>query len=262
LVRRIVQQVALALSAVATIVITAQHMHPVYAGQAPGLRQLLSETPWRDSAATRSPWASQAQATITTAMDAAFDREARIQADQQAFKADLIRTGQVSDQRADSLATFAVREAYDNDVPPVLVFGVMMTENAQLKSGARSNVGAIGLMQVYPKAWSNLKKRFGSDLNDDETNLRYGVYILSHFLHRTTDSADDVREVADGLRAGLLRYNGCVRGTNTKNCHRYPDVVQSRVERMALAQCGGRSYDACVAEPLREMMVASRTDSD
>lgn len=247
------------MSAVAAIVVSTQHVQPVFAGRAPGLRQLVQQTEWRDSASSRAPWSDAGLWPLTSMIDSTIDRDAQFQADKQAFKADLIRAGQVSEPRADSLATFAVREAYQRDVPPVLVFGVMMTENFELKSRARSSVGAIGLMQVYPKAWGNLRKRFGADLRDDETNLRYGVFILSHYLRRTTDSADDTREVASALRAGLLRYNGCVRGTNTRNCHRYPDVVQSRVERLALSQCGGRSYDVCVTEPLRQMMVENRS---
>ena len=62
--------------------------------------------------------------------------------------------------------------------------------------------------------------------------------------------------MAQGLRKGLLRYNGCVRGTNTPNCFRYPDKVQQHVERMALSQCAGRSFEACVAEPMRLMLLA------
>lgn len=257
--RSFIHRTILAGLALATIVVTTQHVQPVFAGRAPGLRQLVEDTPWRDSATSRAPWRDAGLAPLTSMDDDANFRDAQFENDQQAFKADLIRTGQISEARADSLATFAVREAYERDVPPVLVFGVMMTENFALKSRARSSVGAVGLMQVYPKAWGNLRKRFGTDLRDDETNLRYGVFILSHFLRGTTDSADDMREVASGLRAGLLRYNGCVRGTNTKNCHRYPDVVQSRVERLALSQCGGRSYEVCVTEPLRQMMMESRS---
>jgi hypothetical protein len=32
--------------------------------------------------------------------------------------------------------------------------------------------------------------------------------------------------------AALLRYNGCVRGTNTPDCHRYPSKVLARAGRV------------------------------
>ena len=51
-----------------------------------------------------------------------------------------------------------------------------------------SNVGAVGLMQVYPKVW--LKKEFsdslGKDLASDSTNVRYGVFILDQYFHPRT----------------------------------------------------------------------------
>ncbi len=172
--------------------------------------------------------------------------------DRRAFAADLMRTGNVTSGRADSLAAFAVREAYQRRVPPALVFGVMMIENPDLKSSARSSVGAVGLMQVYPKAWRQaLSRHFGSNLRDDRTNLRYGVYILSHLVYKSDQWGTDPDSV---VRKGLLRYNGCVRGTNTKNCHRYPDIVRRNIDRMAVAQCGTAGYQRCVAEPMRLSM--------
>src|SRR5206468_12589847 len=93
------------------------------------------------------------------------------------FFEDVMRTKQVDSARADSIAQFAVREAYVRGISPAIVFGVMLTENARFISGAMSNVGAVGLMQVYPKVW--LKKEFsdslGKDLATDSTNLRYGA---------------------------------------------------------------------------------------
>ena len=64
------------------------------------------------------------------------------------FSEDLVRTGRISQARADSIAHFAVREAFLRGVPPAVIFGVMLTENAQFISRAQSNVGAVGLMQV------------------------------------------------------------------------------------------------------------------
>jgi soluble lytic murein transglycosylase-like protein len=115
-------------------------------------------------------------------------------------------------------------------------------------------VGAVGLMQVHRKVWVPLLgKIFGRDLANDETNLRYGVHILSENVYR---SAGRARTTTAALSKGLLRYNGCVRGTNTRNCHRYPDKVREAVERHAQAQCGAGGYARCVEEPMRMSIAA------
>ena len=247
-------QLALGAAAIAAIVVAASEVEPVYVGRAPVVQRLVEAT-WRDSAAARAPWA------VADSSDVAI-ASAQFEVDRQAFAKDLVLTGRVTPERADSLATFAVREAYRQRVPPALVFGVLMTENARFESKARSNVGAVGLMQVYPKYWvPTLGKKFGRNLRDDQTNLRYGVHILAHYVYRAArkSAADPAasRESAGGVVAtGLLRYNGCVRGTNTKGCHRYPDKVRTAVERYARTQCSAVGFDGCVAEPLRLTLAA------
>lgn len=167
-------------------------------------------------------------------------------ADRQSFADDLLRTGKVRSERAWELADVAVREAYKRQVPPALVLGVMMTENDELKSTARSSVGAIGLMQVNPTPWRGLGKLFGSNLRADSTNLKYGIYILDFLAERAGRSGD----AETSWRTALLRYNGCKNGTNTPNCHRYPDVVRRAVLRHARYSCAGKDFVACVTQPL------------
>jgi hypothetical protein len=236
------RELAVAAVAASVLVVTALHVRPVETEPRPVVERLM-QVAWRDSVAARAPWAI---ATSTEALGTP-----QFEADRRAFAEDLLRTGRLTAARADSLATVAVREAYLRRVPPALVFGVLLTENAEFKSTSRSNAGAVGLMQIVPRVWvRTLGRRFGTNLRNDETNLRYGVFILSHLVHGAPDSL-----TADhSVRRGLLRYNGCVRGTNTPNCHRYPDVVRSRIERYALSQCGSRGYDGCVAQPLRLSM--------
>jgi soluble lytic murein transglycosylase-like protein len=170
------------------------------------------------------------------------------QRDRERFVADLVRTGRMSPARADSVATFVVREAYIRGVSPALVFGVMIAENAQFVSDTASNVGAVGLMQIYGKVWlKELGERFGTNLADDETNVRYGVFILSeYFKPRRGEST------ASAWNRGLLRYNGCVRGRNTPNCKTYPNKVRRHVEREAVALCAGKTYYDCIARPMIE----------
>ena len=131
--------------------------------------------------------------------------------EKQNFYEDLMRRSRLDSARADSIATFAVREAYIRGISPAIIFGVMLTENARFVSNAQSNVGAVGLMQVYPKVW--LKKEFsdslGTDLASDSTNVSYGVFILNQYFNpqHALGRREDAR-----LGTALLRYNGCVTG--------------------------------------------------
>lgn len=175
----------------------------------------------------------------------------KFQEEKRNFHADLMRLKQVDSARADSIAQYAVREGYIRGISPAIIFGVMLTENAKFVSNALSNVGAVGLMQVYPKVWLNkeMKQRFGADLASDSTNMKYGVFILSHYFKPkvkggTTQTTD--------WQTALLRYNGCVRGTNTPRCHTYPSKVRNFVEGQAKSICNGRGFYECIAKPFIE----------
>lgn len=227
---------------------TATLMRPIYAGRAPVvgdvIRAVAPDVP--TPILPNSPLADSV---------ARIEASTEFAEQKQRFAADLVRTGRMSQARADSIAHFAVREAFLRGVPPAVIFGVMLTENAQFISRARSNVGAVGLMQVYPKVWfKSLSKKFGDpNIEADSTNLRYGVFILEQYLKPRGKKATGQHIVTTqpgSLMKGLLRYNGCVRGTNTKNCHRYPDLVRARVEQHARALCADQDFDNCVKRPL------------
>ena len=113
-----------------------------------------------------------------------------------------------------------VREARRQQVPPSLIAAVLVTENTTLKPGARSSVGAMGLMQVMPMH-AGAALCGSSDLTDVDSNICHGTLILARNLRRTRTTT-----------AALLRYNGCVRGTNTPDCHRYPSKVLSRAGKV------------------------------
>jgi hypothetical protein len=217
---------------------TAARTKPVFLGQTPVAGRVLAAA-YLDSSAVRAPWLSLPE---PMAM-----RHPQFLRDVDAFSTDLRRTGKLGAGRADSIARVAVREAYHRRIPPALVFGVMLTENDRFKRNARSNVGALGLMQIMPRMWTpNLGPILGRNLRDDETNLRYGVYILRYFAKRTPDTLD-----AKGvIRVALLGYNGCVRGSNTPRCHTYPEKVQRHVDQNAQTICSGRDFHECVALPL------------
>jgi hypothetical protein len=228
------------------IAYTVTRMNPIYAGRSSIAEQLASRVP----AAKPVLPIIQAVTGTNPRRDpntvAALMATPQFEADRRAFAADLVSTGRMSQARADSIATFSVREGYIRGIPPALIFGLMLTENATFVSKATSNVGAIGLMQIYPKYWLKpLGKRFGTDLEDDETNIRYGVYIMQDYLKPKQGQAMSPEQI----RKGLLRYNGCVRGTNTPRCHTYPNKIARYVERDAKALCGEKGFYECITRP-------------
>lgn len=144
------------------------------------------------------------------------------------------------DRVADRAATALVREAAKKNIDPVLLVGLMITENSAIDPLAKSNVGATGLMQVMPfhaGEWG-----CGSDnLVNVESNICHGVAIL----------ADYVRRSPKNLHKALLGYNGCVRGTNTPRCHTYSSKVYKHANNASrlMASLGGtevRRYSAPV----------------
>lgn len=122
-----------------------------------------------------------------------------------------------------------VENAYQRALDPATVVAVLLIESSG-RPDATSFVGARGLMQIMPLhrgQWDGC----GDDLYDIDSNLCYGTSILAWLLGRF--GGDE--------RRALLAYNGCVRGTNTPNCHTYPnkvrhlrDRIQQDWERLAL----------------------------
>ena len=159
-----------------------------------------------------------------------------------------MRLKQVDSARADSIAEFAVREAYVRGISPAIIFGVMLTENSRFISNAKSNVGAVGLMQVYPKVWltKEMTKLFGKDLATrfDEREVRR---VHPEPVLQPEDEVGAAR--TRDWQTALLRYNGCVKGTNTPRCHTYPNKVQKFVEGQATSICNGRGFYECIAKP-------------
>ena len=229
---------------VAAIVFAVNHARPIFAGQPTVVESLTERVP------LTKPVLAPIAAPQDTGKLAALMASPQFASDSAAFSEDLVRTGRMSQERADSIAFYAVREAYQRGIPPAVIFGVMLTENAVFVSNALSSVGAIGLMQVYPKIWlKELGERFGTDLASDSTNVKYGVYILSEYIKpkRGTETV-----TASDVQKGLLRYNGCVRGRNTPNCKTYPTKVKNYVERQAESLCGDKTFYQCIAKPFMD----------
>lgn len=233
---------ALGVTAAATLVFTAVHARPVFLNRSIGATLTIPVATGDEKAMLLAPWS---RLSFSDALGTSMFLR-----DRSAFAIDLMGTGKVGLARALALADVAVREAYRRQVPPALVLGVLLTENDELKSTARSRQGAVGLMQIHPGPWRPaLGGLFGRNLRNDTTNLRYGIYILSHFAKRTAERS--LEEASSHWRTALLRYNGCVTGSNTRDCFGYPDVVRREVQRSARTICAGRDFDRCVVTPLR-----------
>lgn len=240
--KSLLRPLALGVAAVAAIVFTASRVRPIFLDRAWSPALSIPSATSDEKALLHAPWAR-------LPYGAALETPIFLR-DRSAFAMDLMGTGKVGIARALALADVAVREAYRRQVPPALVLGVMLTENDEIKSTARSRQGAVGLMQIHPRPWRPaLGKLFGTNLRNDTTNLRYGIFILSHLARRVASAS--LQDTSGGWRTALLRYNGCVRGTNTRDCHRYPDVVRREVQRSARTICAGRDFEDCVVRPLR-----------
>jgi len=122
------------------------------------------------------------------------------------------------------IAAALIRESRRTGIDPNLLVGVLLVENPWLNPTARSSVGAQGLMQVMPLhqgKWKGCAPR----LDEIEANLCHGASIFANYI---------VEEKGNVERA-LLRYNGCVRGTNTPNCKMYPAHVYASAGRASIS---------------------------
>ena len=82
--------------------------------------------------------------------------------------------------------------ARNYDLDPSLLAAVIYTES-RFNANARSQAGAIGLMQLLPDTAEGIAVRTGghefvvSDLYVPELNVRYGAWYLRHLLDRYGD---------------------------------------------------------------------------
>ena len=159
-----------------------------------------------------------------------FDRVEEVYAEQVA-PIERVLLGYRSDdpQLVRRVAVALVREARHTQLEPRLLLAVLLVENPWINPKATSFVGAEGLMQVMPfhrGQWKPCEPR----LDDIDANICHGARIFAWNLKATNGNVDKA----------LLRYNGCVRGTNTPDCHQYPNHVYARAGRASvLAWRGG-----------------------
>lgn len=135
----------------------------------------------------------------------------------------VLRSYRDDERLARRIAVSLVREGRRAGLEPRLLLAVLLVENPWLNPNAVSSVGARGLMQVMPMhlgKWRGCEPR----LDDIEANICHGARIFAHYLKSESGNID----------RALLRYNGCVLGTNTPDCHFYPQHVYARAGRASL----------------------------
>lgn len=121
------------------------------------------------------------------------------------------------------IAVSLVREGAATGLEPRLLLAVLLVENPWLNPDAVSPVGARGLMQVMP-VHRGRWRACGASFEGIEANICYGARIFAMYMKESQGNID----------RALLRYNGCVRGTNTPDCHFYPQHVYARAGRASL----------------------------
>jgi soluble lytic murein transglycosylase-like protein len=118
------------------------------------------------------------------------------------------------------VASALVGEGRRAGISPDILLAVLLVENPDIDPEATSFVGARGLMQVMPLHRGNWRACPGS-MDTIEGNICYGAQIFRSNLQASNGN----------IEKALLRYNGCVRGTNTPNCGQYPYHVFARAGR-------------------------------
>jgi soluble lytic murein transglycosylase len=89
--------------------------------------------------------------------------------------------------------TIVRAHARNYDLQPTLLAAVIYAES-KFDASARSDAGAIGLMQLLPETARGIAVRTGghrfvvSDLLDPELNVRYGSWYLRNLLDRYHDT--------------------------------------------------------------------------
>ena len=135
---------------------------------------------------------------------------------------------------ADRAAMVVVRESRRLNMSPSLLAAVLLIENRALDTAAVSSMGAVGLMQVMP-VHAGSYGCASSDLRELDANICHGARLLRLYVVRSPS-----------LRVALRRYNGCVRGTVTRRCSRYPDRVLATAASVRRELLGRAAQDGVI----------------
>jgi soluble lytic murein transglycosylase len=118
---------------------------------------------------------------------------------------------------------------------PALLAAVIYTES-KFDANARSDAGAIGLMQLLPDTARGIAVRTGgarfvvSDLTNPEINVRYGAWYLRHLLDRYHDERTALAAYNAG-QANVDRWRAAGIGIQFRETRYYVDKVE-RLKRV------------------------------
>jgi soluble lytic murein transglycosylase-like protein len=106
--------------------------------------------------------------------------------------------------------------ALKHGIDPALVHAVVEAES-NYRPGARSHVGARGLMQVMPATGRDLGVRSASLLFDPQHNLEAGVKYLKVLLHRFNGDLPTAIAAYNAGPGAVSRYAGIPPYPETQN---------------------------------------------
>ena len=124
---------------------------------------------------------------------------------------------------------------------PALLAAVIYTES-KFDANARSDAGAIGLMQLLPDTAKGIAIRTGgkhfavADLTNPEINVRYGAWYLRHLLDRYGDERTALAAYNAG-QANVDRWKASGVGIQFRETRYYVDKVE-RLKRVYASAYG------------------------
>ena len=104
---------------------------------------------------------------------------------------------------AKEINTAIIKYSREYRLPPTFILHLMKRES-NFDTLARSKVGAVGLMQVMPKAHKDKMKKIGitnGDLYHIDNNVRLGCWILREYFNQTGSIEKALKKYVGGNHA-------------------------------------------------------------
>jgi soluble lytic murein transglycosylase len=124
--------------------------------------------------------------------------------------------------------------ARNYELDPALVAAVIYQES-KFRASAKSDAGAIGLMQLQPETAKGIAIRTGgsrfqtSDLYNPEINVRYGSWYLRHLLNKYSDEKTALAAYNAG-QSNVDEWRAEGRGIQFSETRAYVDRVEELKE--------------------------------
>lgn len=121
---------------------------------------------------------------------------------------DVLRSKGISLGQGMDIAQIIVDQCRELDLPPSLVLAIMKTES-EFSANAKSNKGAMGIMQIMPATWDSYVKKLNLGVSqqaawDPLVNIKVATHILKDFY----DSyKKENKSEADVWKLTLSAYN-------------------------------------------------------